>query len=140
MKYTINLRSHKLVLFVMSTWCILFGSLTLIFKDKIFSTILNSVSSTFYSRTMMNLSLSLETHFKKIFMVFHLFSNLLSRRARRPTRPGLRPQSLSTPSSTSSTCLTQLSCSTSMKSRSWRSGDLTCSGELYGCMNCNETY
>ena len=133
MKYTINLRSHKLVLFVMSTWCVLFGILTLIFKDKIFSTILNSVSGTFYSRTMMNLSLSLVT-LKKIFMVFHLFSNLLSRRARRPTRPGLRPLSLSTPSSTSSTCLTQVSCSTSMRSRSWRRGDLTCSGELYCIM------
>ena len=55
MKFTIKLKSQRLVLFVMSTWCAIFSSLILIFKSNIFAIILNSVSMHHYSATMIEL-------------------------------------------------------------------------------------
>ena len=46
MKFTGD--KKRLLLFVMSSCCVIFGSLTLIFKEKIFATILHSVSQWFY--------------------------------------------------------------------------------------------
>ena len=43
MNFKSELRTKKLLLLVMSTCCMIFGSFTLIFKDKFFATILNSV-------------------------------------------------------------------------------------------------
>ena len=44
MNFTGDIRTKRLLLFVMSSCCMIFGTFTLIFKEKIFATILNSVS------------------------------------------------------------------------------------------------
>ena len=44
MNFTGDIRTKRLLLFVMSSCCMIFGSFTLIFKEKIFATILHSVS------------------------------------------------------------------------------------------------
>ena len=49
MNFTGDMRTKRLLLFVMASCCMIFGSLTLIFKEKIFATILNSVGHNFVS-------------------------------------------------------------------------------------------
>lgn len=44
MNFSGDIRTKRLLLFVMSSCCMIFGSFTLIFKEKIFATILHSVS------------------------------------------------------------------------------------------------